>query len=546
MNQHFLARPSPQEGESLSFWRQRAARANGFALFPLRPGELRRRDHDLGGDLEDLEWLEDRFGLPVERLRQLTLASLVGSVFRSADGRSHQRWLLESRYSRTGRRSGPMFCPACLDGKAPYFRLAWRLGFITECPIHQCELLDRCPACGAGVWPHGSTSTELFASRLVGLDRCLFCEHRLGDGPVIPSPSVISGRLLRLTRDRQLQLGEVISTSLDYFEALASICHLFLRRRSNRRISGSRSQWQELAVKAQEWQTGNQVGQVGIAGRRGLVEAASAILCDWPRQFLRFADATNISEEHFSDGLNQVPGWMRSVIDTELRRQRRGITVSDVKDRIAQLQSEGRKVTKADVQREFDVSEANAIGLVLRRRSVATAEELDQMLLRLDLLVESAAARKSSKEAAVRNAAVILTSILAKRELATVAAFSEAEVKEILQKGDASAICGRLKSALSSYDGYRRRSQHSATGEVGATFFKAIRGDRTVAREAQRFLSAAMATLEGRLARSPMVFSLSLTDLTNDERLRREHDATDRRLETDSRPSRNDHGLPSP
>ncbi len=44
---------------------------------------------------------------------------------------------------------GLQYCPCCLteDGKTPYFRKSWRLGFLTCCLHHSVQLHDRCPSC---------------------------------------------------------------------------------------------------------------------------------------------------------------------------------------------------------------------------------------------------------------------------------------------------------------------------------------------------------------------------------------------------------------
>ena len=70
----FLMTPRPEPEESLSSWRQRFGMANGFRLFPLAPGELRRSDPDVAPSDSTLEWLSQTHGVPVDKLVLMTAA----------------------------------------------------------------------------------------------------------------------------------------------------------------------------------------------------------------------------------------------------------------------------------------------------------------------------------------------------------------------------------------------------------------------------------------------------------------------------------------
>lgn len=41
------------------------------------------------------------------------------------------------------------YCPGCLAEREPYFRLDWRLAFVTVCPRHRLPLLEHCDYCKA-------------------------------------------------------------------------------------------------------------------------------------------------------------------------------------------------------------------------------------------------------------------------------------------------------------------------------------------------------------------------------------------------------------
>ena len=67
-------------------------------------------------------------------------------------------WVLHGGWG-TWRRQQPwlQYCPRCLQEDAdPYFRRRWRLAFVTICPAHRQQLLDRCAVCSAVVNFHAS------------------------------------------------------------------------------------------------------------------------------------------------------------------------------------------------------------------------------------------------------------------------------------------------------------------------------------------------------------------------------------------------------
>ena len=43
-------------------------------------------------------------------------------------------------------RENPKFCQVCLS-ESNYCRKVWEIAFVTACPVHQCRLIDHCPAC---------------------------------------------------------------------------------------------------------------------------------------------------------------------------------------------------------------------------------------------------------------------------------------------------------------------------------------------------------------------------------------------------------------
>lgn len=146
-------RPRLLPDESFSSWFARTAVANG-----LRPAELYRilqpggdrnpRDLDRYADAHLLHRVADCAGLEAEALAHGTFRRWAGLLFERDDGLNKLAWLPPAGRQGGKRCFGQQICPWCLRADAePYFRLAWRLAFVTTCPLHGRLLMDRCPTC---------------------------------------------------------------------------------------------------------------------------------------------------------------------------------------------------------------------------------------------------------------------------------------------------------------------------------------------------------------------------------------------------------------
>jgi len=72
------------------------------------------------------------------------------------------------------RLQGDAVCPACL-AQSGHLRHAWEHAYVTACPHHRIQLVDRCDACGEWLSPHRTH-----------IDRCA-CGHDLRELPRVPS-----------------------------------------------------------------------------------------------------------------------------------------------------------------------------------------------------------------------------------------------------------------------------------------------------------------------------------------------------------------------
>lgn len=164
----WTARCPPREGELLSSWIAHLAAVHGlsFNWFCRRtwPGRtIWHSDLDLKADDEIFRVVSDKTGVGRSTVEATSLARLQGWLFPSVRQARFTDWVLPAMMSQLVaflRGSTPpgtyvrQFCSQCLaSDDFPYFRLHWRLAFVTMCERHGSDLNDRCPDCGGPVAP---------------------------------------------------------------------------------------------------------------------------------------------------------------------------------------------------------------------------------------------------------------------------------------------------------------------------------------------------------------------------------------------------------
>ena len=427
--QSYLVRVQPKVGQSLSSWRQDSALANGYELYPVPQGALRRVDPDAGANPAELVWLARTHRLDLGEIETLTLRAFEGKAFRLARVRCHPAWLLRTRYTRGWLVPGPQYCPRCLaqpDGR--YFRTMWRLGFVTQCPIHLCELLDRCPACGAGVWPVGATVPRLFeVDRPTDYMRCARCGFRLGNADVkfAPEGEAAAQWATSLTNGMPQEISRDMSVgSMDYLQALDAICHLFIRKRARAKILSGPSSWAAAARSLVLEPGTNQVELLCVEDRRMLVNLARPMLREWPDAFVDFARQTGLSQEHLSGTELMMPDWMRSAVYENLRKQNR-VSVEAVSAEIVAMQTAGLQVTRQALRGRLG-SDAKAIKVLLPSRLKANWLELRRFTRRLTSKRQRR--RRRQTVALVRNQLLLILAVLSGQTLEAVASMTAREV----------------------------------------------------------------------------------------------------------------------
>jgi hypothetical protein len=349
----FLIRPRPLPGESLSSWRQRAGRENGYRLFPLQDGRLRRSDPDLGGDEEDLSWVAASHSVPEADVRSLALAGLIGTLVPSLQPRHHPAWWIPSRYGQAVAAHGTMYCPVCLrTDQTPYFRLAWRLAFNYACPHHSVRLLEKCPICRAHPWPSGCGVVERTSSRFLSLRHCWQCG---GDLTTVEVQTVVQQpHCESWLRTGTANLGNVEVSAFDAFRVLRAMCGLFIRAATRAQIASGTSAYAKLTNALEDVDgESRRIESLSVRHREVIVPAALDLLHDWPHRFLAMANDSGIARVHFNGTYHLTPPWFNRFVDDELARQNRWVTSDDVLNVVRVLRQAGERPTKTKIRREL-------------------------------------------------------------------------------------------------------------------------------------------------------------------------------------------------
>lgn len=505
----FLVRPPPLSGESLSSWRQRLGHANGFRLLPLAPGELRRTDPDLFPKTSTTYWLSIHTLQTTADIASLSLRSLDPGLLSFLDGRHHPRWVTPLRYSRKDAAFGVPFCPQCLaEDTIPYFRLEWRLHLRNRCVVHKSLYVDRCPHCGAAPWPGSACTPELFDKRWIPIHLCPYCLGDLRAVATVVDGSACADKMF----SRDLLAAVRLNTSLwvsarEYADAMWCMTSIFLRRRTQRIIGRHQDRFAALAVRIAETGT-SFLEDLSIDTRDHLVRAGEDLLKDWPETAVAFCADHGLTAEHFYECKSVMPRWFEHDLIYRIRKQTRGITVSDVEAAVAVLRAAGKKISKAAVARQLRVDSGSVLSSMLGRRIVATSTEWHLLLTELEQYSLQSTYRSSSQEVIVRDGCILLFSICSGRTVSEVAEFSISDTSHLYQELDQSVDVGAMKLLKTLLEKYltltvERRAQAGPTG----MHFLGFRGGKDFSKSTQRLLSRCMRKMDPRLQRTSKVFT---------------------------------------
>lgn len=185
----FPVRPAPENGEIFSSWAARVAFAHGMTLNGLltylyRDSWFYKRDVDKYTYLWVIKRLADATKVDIASAQKTSLVLHVQPISNIETDPHRAEWVTHvgNIYNRA-RTFGVSFCPLCLtEDDVPYFRLKWRLSFVTMCSKHDILLHNRCPACRQEI------SLYRLKANVKDLAKCCWCGYDLKNSPHFQSP----------------------------------------------------------------------------------------------------------------------------------------------------------------------------------------------------------------------------------------------------------------------------------------------------------------------------------------------------------------------
>lgn len=208
--------PSHLPGEALSSWLYRLAEQNRISVRAVLDSigvqeTVETIDIDIESRLEIFRSIVKFTGLTKYALREMTL--VMPAVSTRPAPLNHLHWSTTGRpYARQA--SGLSFCPHCLgEDYTPYFRLAWRMSYITACSRHGTVLLDRCSVCQTPVSHYRSA-----IMRNLPIKYCSGCGSDLSLSPTVKTfPGVIPWQTTLLQFLKEIRAKTIIFSYVNRF-----------------------------------------------------------------------------------------------------------------------------------------------------------------------------------------------------------------------------------------------------------------------------------------------------------------------------------------
>lgn len=425
----FLLRPRPSPLESLSSWRQRAGLQNGYRKYPRPKPSPDHRDPDWKPAATEAAWLSDNFQLPFELIHKHSLDYYNARL--NASGTSDQRWILpfhptsDSPYA-----SGPVLCPNCLQDQ-PYLRLFWRMAFYTFCPLHGSVLIERCPDCGASMWP--STMPSRAHPNSFALSHCQRCGADLTT--VASHPSLYPDNALDLwihVEQNKVPSGYGHISSLgEFMDGIWVICQLMLRRQSHHIYSFLDLPSRLMNTSFPEAAKSQSIRSLPLLERDRLIKGVLWLLQDWPYRFVDVCRAAKITRKDFIANRILHPPWLEDAISEHLTLRKRGTTYGAVISAISSLENSAEKVTKTAVRHILGVTECRAADKVFEQRKHASSHELFLMCGHLEHALSLAPEARDQRATIIRDYLIFLLSVLSETSIEAVLVMSNAQVMSL-------------------------------------------------------------------------------------------------------------------
>jgi hypothetical protein len=325
----------PYADELLSSWVVRLSRAYGmvphrFCATLWRHAAFWDRDIDKGIDDDLLRVLADKTATPLAHVLATTVRGYPGFPTRELRRHGRSPWLLRTGVCKGQRhRAGVSYCPACLqEDHEPYFRRPWRLTFVTVCPQHHCQLLDRCAACTA---PCSLLQVPSDTEAITCCSHCQF-DARRARVPEVPSTAdchqVLQFQTVLVEALHRgwypLVRANAVLTA-EYLSVLQHLGHLVLTRQrahALRREFGACTGVPSL-LSSQE----RTIAGLSITDRFTLMRLLGWWLEEWPERFVAMGAMAQLTRTDLNEGFSCQPNWYAAAVTQVVQSRLAGMNL---------------------------------------------------------------------------------------------------------------------------------------------------------------------------------------------------------------------------
>ncbi|WP_352258951.1 TniQ family protein [Psychrobacter sp. TB55-MNA-CIBAN-0194] len=237
------------------------------------------------------------------------------------------KWVLSIGVHQRGQKSSIQYCPVCIStDKTPYFRMYWRLGFLTVCNIHSVCFLDNCYKCGASIdlIRYEKNHNEHFQQ--FDYLKCSQCYSDLRDAPKI-KPCYYELKTNRehfqlLTRGYGNIGNSNFNYSHIYFDGFKRIMSFILCSQNGFemfkyiiRINNLDKKYITDRVMIRKH---SEPEHLSLGMRKVSMIFSCYIMRDWPISFIKICKEFGITKRYMYSPHLSYPFWLNKVLDSEL------------------------------------------------------------------------------------------------------------------------------------------------------------------------------------------------------------------------------------
>lgn len=362
----------PKDDELLSSWLVRLAMSHGLKLHTFCsltwPGmSIWNRDVDKVAYKDVISMLSQKTGIPVERVKDTTLAAYEGKLYEKHNPFGNTLWIMPvGVYHRTRTQFGLQFCPLCLaEDREPYFRRGWRLAFITLCLEHKVLLSDRCPKCDAAVNFHRDELGDRHKIVAESMTTCFSCGCDLRDVSACPELEPVDKSEIdfqRFLTDAirqgwvELREGEFVYSHL-YFTGLHQVMRVLVTgrmapvlREAVVKEFGAGGITPNLVSKNRD------IESFSVGERRTLLRMAHYLLSDWPWHFVSVCSANRVWSSALLKDLEPPPFWYWSAVHDYLYRVAYCPSDEEIDSAVSYIRNSGQVLNKKVLSRCLGVT----------------------------------------------------------------------------------------------------------------------------------------------------------------------------------------------